>query len=162
MGTILIGIGDYGASKTPGDIVKTMALGSCVAVIFLVPKTRCVGMVHIALPESKIDLSKGTAKPGHFADTGIPALLEEVRREGGAVMMSEIFVKIAGGANVLGSSSTFDIGRRNVLAVKKKLWQMGTGPVAEDVEGHFSRTVTVDVSSGTIELSSPAKGKWIL
>ena len=63
---------------------------------------------------------------------------------------------------MLGSTNTFDIGRRNVLAVKKQLWQMGTGPVAEDIEGHISRTVTVDVSSGTIELSSPAKGKWTL
>jgi chemotaxis protein CheD len=162
MGTLMIGIGDYGASKTPGDVVKTMALGSCVAVIFLVPKTRCVGMVHVALPESKIDAGKGAAKPGHFADTGVPALFKEVCRVGGQVTMKDVYVKIAGGANVLGASNTFDIGRRNVLAVKKVLWQMGTGPVAEDVEGHFSRTVTVDISSGTIELSSPAKGKWTL
>ena len=162
MATVMIGIGDLGASKTPGDLVKTMALGSCVAVIFLVPKTRCVGRVHVALPESKIDLNKGAAKPGHFADTGIPALLREVCRVGGPVAMSDVYVKIAGGANVLGSTNTFDIGRRNVLAVKKQLWQMGTGPVAEDIEGHISRTVTVDVSSGTIELSSPAKGKWTL
>lgn len=158
----MIGIGDYGASKTPGDQVKTMALGSCVAVIFLVPKTRCVGMVHVALPESRIDAGKGAAKPGHFADTGIPALFDEIRRVGGAVAMSDVYVKIAGGANVLGSTNTFDIGRRNVLAVKKQLWQMGTGPVAEDVEGFISRTVTVDVASGTVELSSPAKGKWTI
>jgi chemotaxis protein CheD len=158
----MIGIGDYGASNTPGDLVKTMALGSCVAVVFLVPKTRCVGMVHVALPESSINADKRIAKPGHFADTGIPALFENVCRVGGAVLVSDLYVKIAGGANVLGATSTFDIGRRNVLAVKKALWGLGTGPVAEDVGGCFSRTVTVSLDAGTMSISSPGKGDWTI
>ena len=160
MGTVMIGIGDYGASNTPGDLVKTMALGSCVAVVFLVPKTRCVGMVHVALPDSGIDANKKAARPGHFADTGVPALFEEVCRVGGKVAIGDIYVKIAGGANVLGASSTFDIGHRNVLAVKKALWTMGTGPMAEDVGANFSRTVTVSLDEGTMTISSPAKGEW--
>jgi chemotaxis protein CheD len=162
MSTVLIGIGELGASKTPGDLVKTMALGSCVAVVFLVPKTRCVGMVHVALPDSGIDAAKKLVKPGHFADSGVPALFEEICRVGGKVAIGDVYIKITGGANVLGASSTFDIGRRNVLAVKKALWTMGTGPMAEDVGGHSSRTVTVSLDAGTVTISSPGKENWTI
>ncbi len=162
MATILIGIGGVGASCTPGDILKTMALGSCVAVVLLVPQTRCVGMVHVALPDSALDEKKKLLVPGHFADTGVPALYDEVCRVGGRVAMRDVYVKIAGGANVLGAASMFDIGRRNVLAVKKALWMMGSGPMAEHVEGNISRTVTISIDAGTVELSSPSKGVWIL
>jgi len=162
MATIMIGIGGLGATSTPGDFVKTMALGSCVAVVFLVPRTRCIGMVHVALPDSSLDAKKKQLVPGHFADSGVPALLNEVCRVGGAVTMRDVYVKIAGGANMLGAATSFDIGRRNVLAVKKALWQMGSGPMAEDIEGFISRTVTVSVDAGTVELSSPAKGTWTI
>ncbi len=162
MATVLIGIGGLGASNTPGDTIKTLALGSCVAIVFLVPKTRCIGMAHIALPEARIDPERAILNPGHFADTGIPALYKEVCRVGGPVPIKEIFIKIAGGANVLGSATSFDIGRRNVLAVKRHLWELGTGPVAEDVEGTISRTVTVSVATGVIELYSPTRGTWTL
>lgn len=32
MNVIMLGVGDYGASNQAGDVVKTLALGSCVAV----------------------------------------------------------------------------------------------------------------------------------
>ncbi len=43
MGQIILGVGDYGASNSPEDEVKTFALGSCVSVIMLDPATRTVG-----------------------------------------------------------------------------------------------------------------------
>ena len=159
---VLLGLGDLGATKTPGDAVKTLALGSCVAVILLVPSTRCVGMVHVVLPESSLDVAKSRLKPGYFADTAIPALFDCVCRTGGTVSWQDVYVKLAGGANVLRGTSTLDVGRRNVLAIKKLLWQLGTGAVAEDVEGNFSRTVSVSVDSGIVALSSPSKGEWTI
>ena len=78
MSNVILGVGEYGASRTPGDIVKTFALGSCVAVILMCPKTRTVGMVHVALPESKINPEKVKTRPGYFADTGIPALMKQM------------------------------------------------------------------------------------
>jgi chemotaxis protein CheD len=73
------------------------------------------------------------------------------------------YVKMTGGANVLRGDNTFDIGKRNVLAIKRILWQKyGTGPVAEDVGGKISRTVTVYAESGEIEIFCPGKGTWKL
>jgi len=82
MSNLILGVGEFGASKNPSDIVKTFALGSCVAVVLMCPRTRTVGMVHVALPESKINPEKVKTRPGYFADTGIPALLQKMATMG--------------------------------------------------------------------------------
>ncbi|MCF6267159.1 MAG: chemotaxis protein CheD [Desulfuromusa sp.] len=162
MGKIVLGVGDYGASNSPGDEVKTFALGSCVSVIFLDPKTRTVGMVHVALPDSSINKAKATEKPGYFADTAIPALLTQMTKFGCDKRGKGMVVKLCGGANVMDTNDTFQIGKRNALAIKKILWSYGMGAVAEDLGGNYSRTVVVSVSAGQITLSSPGKPNWQL
>ncbi|OGV50593.1 MAG: chemotaxis protein CheD [Lentisphaerae bacterium GWF2_52_8] len=160
MSTIMLGIGDYGASSTPGDIVKTLALGSCVGIILLDPRYKMVGMVHVALPDSSINQKKRDEKPGYFADSALPALLARMKQLGSDGNIKEMYVKLAGGAHVLDASSTFDVGKRNILAVKKALWQYGTGATAEDVGGQISRTIAVFVDAGHTELSSPGRENW--
>lgn len=162
MGQIILGVGDYGASNSPGDDVKTFALGSCVSVIFLDPKTRTVGMAHVALPDSSINKAKAAEKPGYFADTAIPALLELMTKYGCDKRGKGMVVKLCGGANVMDTNDTFQIGKRNALAIKKVLWSYGMGAVAEDLGKNFSRTVSISVSAGQITLSSPGKPNWQL
>jgi chemotaxis protein CheD len=160
---IMLGVGDYGATKEQGGVVRTMALGSCVAVMILDRGTRCVGMDHVALPESSVSPDRARQLPGYFADTGIPALIELMKRTGGSLSKpSNLIVKICGGANVADPNGTFNIGKRNALAVKKILWQFGLGAVAEDVGGSHSRTVTLYRDSGRIVLSCPGKPDWEL
>lgn len=160
MTTLLLGVGDLGAVVKPGDSIKTLGLGSCVAVVFLDPVSRCVGMDHIALPDSKANPERASHKPGHFADTGIPALLESMQRLGAGGNGHRFIVKLVGGANVMDSQNTFNIGKRNVLAIKKILWQLGMGAVSEDVGGQITRTVSVDVNHGKVVISSPGKPVW--
>lgn len=162
MGQIILGVGDYGASNRSGEDVKTFALGSCVSVILLDPKTRTVGMVHVALPESSINKQKSLEKPGYFADTGIPALLAAMAKFGCNPKGKGMVVKLCGGANVMDTNDTFQIGKRNALSIKKVLWKYGMGPVAEDLGGNFSRTVSVSVDTGEIILSSPGRPNWKL
>ncbi len=157
-----MGVGDLGATKTPTEIVKTYALGSCVAVILLHPKTRVVGMVHVALPDSSINSAKAKAKPGYFADTGIPALIQQMMMQGATGNPKEMIAKITGGANVMDTNNVFNIGKRNILAVKKILWGYGVSPRAEDVAGHISRTVTLTAKNGRTMISSPGKTDWRL
>ncbi len=129
MGQIILGVGDYGASKTPADEVKTFALGSCVSVIFLDPKSRTVGMAHIALPDSSINSAKASEKPGYFADTAIPALLTQMSKFGCDKRGKGMIVKLCGGANVMDTNDTFQIGKRNALAIKKSSGLMGWVPL---------------------------------
>jgi len=65
----VLGVGDLAATATAGAILKTYALGSCVALMILDKKTRCVSMAHVVLPESRISPEKIAKFPGYFADT---------------------------------------------------------------------------------------------
>lgn len=156
----MLGVGDYAATNRPGDVIKTLALGSCVAVMMLEPVTRSVGMAHVALPESKIDNAKAREQPGYFADSGIPALIKEMKKCGYKGKNKGIMVKLVGGATIMDPNNTFNIGKRNILAIKKILWTHGMGVVAEDVGGRISRSVALDVQSGSIRISSSGRSDW--
>ncbi len=157
----MLGLGELAISREPGSILKAMALGSCVAVVAVAPRYRAVGMIHVVLPDSKIDAEKGTIQPGYFADTGIPALLAQFR-SAGVLNMRDLVIKLAGGAKVMAGNATFDIGKRNILACRKALWQNKMAPLGEDVGSNFSRTVWVAVDTGRVFVDSPGKGRWEL
>ncbi len=161
MATIYVGVGEYAASKSNGHVIKTMALGSCVGVIILDPVAKAVGLLHVALPDSSINKKRVEERPGMFADTGIPKLLEEMWRLG-CSKNGKMLVKLAGGAAIMDPNNTFNIGKRNILAVKKILWKYKLGARAEDIGGTISRTVTVEVDTGRVSLSSPGRGEWVL
>ena len=159
MSVLTVGIGEWAVSKEKDDIIKTYALGSCVAVIIYDVKLGVGGMIHIALPESTVDEARSRAQPGYFADTGLPRMIEEMKALGAS--RSGVWVKLAGGASVMDSGGLFDIGKRNILAVKRILWKSSLGPVAEDTGGTNSRTVTFALADGTVQLSSGPKS-WTI
>lgn len=154
-----IGIGHIKASATSGDVIKTYALGSCVAVILYDKKEKIAGMIHLALPNSLVNTDKAKSLPGYFADTGLPILLREFKKLGGD--RKTTVIKIAGGSSIMDENKTFDIGKRNSIAVKRILWKQGLGVVKEDIGGKISRTVSIDVDTGRVLLSN-AKNKWEL
>ncbi len=160
MSDLTLGIGDYGASRDPAASIKTYALGSCIAVVLLDPATRTVGMIHFALPDSSINGKKAQDKPGYFADSGIPLLIQEMSRVSGNANISRWVAKLAGGAAVMKCEDNFNIGKRNILAAKKILWEKGIRPIAEDVGGNYSRTVVVPVGTGEVIVSCPGRGQW--
>jgi chemotaxis protein CheD len=160
MGTIVLGVGDLAATNKQGECIKTLALGSCVAVVIMDPKTRCIAMDHIALPDSSISPERAHIKPGHFADTGIPALLEETKKYGSLAQGEDLIVKLVGGASVMDPNNAFNIGKRNVLSIKRVLWNYGLGALVEDVGGQMSRSVLIDVDAGRVVVSSPGRESW--
>jgi len=159
METITVGIGEYAVSKDQNGCIKTYALGSCVALIMFDKVLKVAGLIHIALPDSSVSPDKGKTLPGYFADTGINIFIEEMKKNGAT--KNNIWIKLVGGANVLDPNSIFDIGKRNVLAIKKILWSKNMGPIAEDIGGNYSRTVFVDVKTGDITIHS-GNDKWQL
>lgn len=156
---VRIGIGEYGVSRNGDDVIKTYALGSCVAVIMYDKIKKIAGLIHIALPDSSVNSDKARNKPGYFVDTGLPLLLKEMKsRDAGR---NHVWMKIVGGSNIMDTESRFNIGKRNVLAIKKYLWKNRLGIIAEDVGGNISRTVIVSVSTGEVIVSSKGKS-WQL
>lgn len=158
MATYNLGIGDYGVTNAPGDRLVTYALGSCVALLLYDPATGTVGMAHIALPEPNSSATSRPA-PGYYASDAVPALLAEVVRLSGS-SRPHLIAKLVGGASVINGMNSFDIGKRNVLAVRKLLWREGIAPRAEDIGGELSRTVRVDVASPFVTITNPEHGTW--
>ncbi|MBL8994908.1 MAG: chemotaxis protein CheD [Spirochaetia bacterium] len=153
--TLIAGIGEVAVTREEGVFIKTLALGTCVAVVFWDPVTHLSGLVHVALPESSISPEKARELPGYFADTGIHQLHRIFVQNGYLESSKTLQVRIAGGAQIMDKNETFNIGKRNVLAVKKILWSLGLGPIAEEVGGDRSRTVVLERDTGRMTISTP-------
>ena len=71
-------------------------------------------------------------------------------------------MKLVGGACVMDPNNTFNIGKRNLVAIKNALWSLGMGAVAEDTGSNISRTVDVDVDRGRVTIYSSGKENWTI
>ena len=78
---IVVGIGELAVAEGESSIV-THALGSCVAVCIWEPIARGGGMLHLLLPESRINPGRADRQPAAFADTGIPLLFQRAYARG--------------------------------------------------------------------------------
>ena len=146
MSNVVVGVADCKWSRTPGEVLITYALGSCLAVTLHDPLMPVAGMLHYMLPDSRIDRRKADRRPFMFADTGVPILVQRLCEMGGRV--NRMTVRVAGGAQVLDTNGHFDIGRRNYLALREILQDAGLMIHAENVGGIASRTVSLDVITG--------------
>lgn len=158
MSRLDVGIGDWAVSSD-SDEIKTYALGSCVALVVWDQAMKVGGMIHIALPECHINPDKARDKPGYFADSGLPILFSELKKKG--ANRKTCWVKLVGGASILDENNTFDIGRRNALAVKKYLWKIGLALNAEDIGGTISRTVSLVLPTGELTITN-GNQRWTL
>ena len=162
MKKIFVGIGEVGISNEPGAMIHTV-LGSCVGLIFLAPKIRTMGIAHVALPESELPNHQSSYKklPGYFADTAVTYMIEEFKKRG-VQRPTDLIVKLTGGAAILDENGQFNIGKRNILAVRKQLWKNRLVPAKEEVAKDFSRRVRLELNTGKVYVSTPGKDEWTL
>ncbi|MGF1633705.1 MAG: chemotaxis protein CheD [Phycisphaerae bacterium] len=149
---ITVSISDARVSRSAGDALITYSLGSCIGVAVWDPTSLVAGLLHFQLPTSTMDPERSRNAPMMFADTGLTWLLDAMKAAG--ANSRRLKVKIAGGAKMLDSASTFDIGRRNHTAIRKVLWQQGLFVDAEDCGGNQPRTMSIEVASGRVVLKS--------
>ncbi|NLJ41548.1 MAG: chemotaxis protein CheD, partial [Clostridiales bacterium] len=148
---IVIGIGEYFISNREDDVIKTYGLGSCVAVSMYSPARRVLGLVHIALPNSKTAGSVAVNRPGHYVDTAIPLLFHKLEGKYNC-LMGELVVNVYGGADSTLRGDVFQIGRKNVEAVKNKLAKYHISPREVDTGGNVGRNIEAYVATGEIRL----------
>lgn len=137
---IAVGLGEVKVLRGPEGVLVAYGLGSCVGVILHDPEARVGGMAHVVLPGGRDDENEA-----RYADRAIPLLMERVQSRGGRVQRA--WVKIAGGARMF-STSTLDIGTRNIEAVERAITAAGLRLVSRDVGGGRGRTVVYDPESG--------------
>jgi chemotaxis protein CheD len=151
----IVGVADMKISTQPGDQLVTYALGSCLGIAIYDPVVHVGGLLHVMLPLSTIDPAKATQNPSMFVDTGVPQLFIESYKAG--AQKQRLVVKVAGGASVHGNEAEdhFQIGKRNFVMLRKLLWKNGVLLQAHDVGGTHSRTMTLDLDTGTVTLKLP-------
>lgn len=148
--TISVGLGEIKVSDVDFYILVAFGLGSCVAVCAYDPQKTIGGMAHIVLPGGDHQANERD-NPGKFATIGVPYLIAEMERLGAS--RRRIAVKIAGGSQMAaanGFSDRFAIGERNIRAVKSSLADQSIRLVAEDIGGHYGRTVQLILKNGAV------------
>ncbi len=150
---VIIGMADMKVSAIPGETLITYALGSCLGIVVHDPIAQVAGLLHVMLPSSQIDEAKAKAQPAMFVDTGVPQLFKECYRLG--ARKERMTVCVAGGSfsGRSDAEDTFEIGKRNMITLRKLLWKNGVLIHADETGGvQQSRTMFVLVSNGLVQL----------
>ncbi|MCK5219235.1 chemotaxis protein CheD [bacterium] len=145
------------------DTLVTFGLGSCVGLGLLDEKTKSAAMAHIMLPDSKQLRFRQETSPAKFADTAIMIMLKTFEKMG--ISKQRLKAKIVGGANMFiiarstATRGNFNVGQRNVAAVKEQLEQTGIPLVGEDTGGSVGRSVEFFAKNGIMRVRTALAGE---
>jgi chemotaxis protein CheD len=140
-----------------GDLLVTVGLGSCIAIVLHDALARVGGLAHVLLPSPA--LSRADGNPAKTPQTAVPRLLELMAKRGASPR--RVTARLVGGASMFAALSppgTIQMGERNVVASRQVLHSHGIPLVGEAVGGDYGRTVRLEVSDGKLEVRSVAHG----
>jgi chemotaxis protein CheD len=146
---VQVGIGEASWAARVGRL-STVGLGSCVAVAIHDPVAQVGGLIHFQLASGDLDPTRAGAQPYLFGDIGIRALSTQLGKAG--ALPARCRVHVVGGAQMLAAVSSAQIGKKNVLVARKQLWQLGYLIEGEVVGGTASRSITLDVGHGDVDI----------
>jgi len=152
---IQVAIADCAVARDDARLV-TIGLGSCVAIALHAPAERAGGLAHIMLPNAA--LSTDHTRPGKFAGSAVPHMLEQLR---GLGVTGRVEARLVGGASMfepLLPIGSIPLGSRNVVAARAACAAAGISVVAEDTGGGHGRSVYFDVQDGRLLVRSVAHG----
>jgi chemotaxis protein CheD len=151
-----VGVADMKMSGDDSDMLITYALGSCLGIAVYDFNLKRAGLLHCMLPDSSLDRNKAAGNPYMYVDSGMKVLLDNFYRNGS--LKKNLIIRVAGGSSskVNEEEDFFKIGHRNLVSLRKYLWNEGLMLKAHDVGGYGSRTVTLEVENGKMLIK--AKG----
>jgi chemotaxis protein CheD len=145
MEEISVRMGEMAVSADPAAVLVSIGLGSCIGLALVDAATGVCGLAHIMLPGPG-DTERRPAST--FADTGVPALLAEVKALGARRPIGVI----VGGAQMFGASGAgkLQVGNRNEDAVRAAMRAAGIPIVAAETGGGSGRTIRVYLSDARV------------
>jgi chemotaxis protein CheD len=148
----VVGVADMKLSASPGDIIVTHALGSCLGIAIFDPLAKIGGLAHLMLPDSRLDPLKAQSRPLMFVDTGLALLFREAYDLG--AVKRRLIVYVAGGASrAQQEQDSFEIGKRNLLMLRKLFWRNGILIASEAVGGSVARNMSLEVGTGLVTIT---------
>jgi chemotaxis protein CheD len=148
------------ASNDASAELVTYSLGSCLGITVYDPAKRVGGLLHVMLPDSKIDSNKAANAPFMFVDTGVPRLFQAVCNLGAD--RNRLVIKVAGGAQLLDPGGIFNIGERNFQALCALLARNRYDIHSRDVGGVNSRTIRLDMTTGKVSVKAAGVAPYFL
>ncbi|MGI6038100.1 MAG: chemotaxis protein CheD [Limnochordia bacterium] len=150
-----VNIGQMLVRRETGTLIA-VGLGSCVGLVLMDQERKVGGMAHVFLPRDK--RGEGHRFPGKFAETAIPAMLEEMIALG--ARRRHITAKMAGGSLIFsfgGGRQLIDVGKQNVEMLQEQLAVHSIPLVASDVLGNKGRKMVYEVATGQVFVSTVGK-----
>lgn len=157
---VLVGLAEIRIAKGPANFAF-IGLGSCIGFCALDPVADIAGAAHIMLPRSCGKVAEGQL--GKFADTAVGELIR-LMEEAGA-KRENITAAYAGGANlteVEGASAKFDIGSRNIAALRTVLESLHVPVKAADAGGTTGRSLKLCAETGDVTVRTIKLGEAVL
>lgn len=154
-----VAMGALAVSLDQKHVLETF-VGSCVALCLFDPYAKVAAMAHVMLPEGNKKPSSNPNDSGKYADQAVENLLKIIVQNGGK--LGRIRAKMAGGANMFTherGTALFNIGEKNVQALRKFLKLHGVPIISEDVGLNYGRKVEFNVKSGDLVVSSRFEGE---
>lgn len=146
LGTDVVRIlpGDYQVTREDMALVTT--LGSCVSACIRDVVLGVGGINHFMLPES--ELSRGNIHSARYGSYAMEVLVNELLKQGATRRNLE--AKVFGGANVLRSITSADVGARNAEFVHEYLDNEKITIAAEDLGGTSPRKIVFFPRTGRV------------
>ncbi|MDP4151889.1 MAG: chemotaxis protein CheD [Bacillota bacterium] len=149
----IVGLGEYAISNDIEDVIKTFALASCVGITVYSQDKKIAGMAHIALPNPGLKYDININKPCYYATLAVPFFFDLICNKYGC-NKSSLQVRLFGGADSSDVNDVFEIGKKNLSAVKDELSKINVKYEALEVSGRLSRTLEMDVLTGNVKLTT--------
>jgi chemotaxis protein CheD len=148
-------IGEVKTGRKP-DILKA-TLGSCVGIAFIWPEKGLFALAHCLLPIAPENSSELGAK---YVTQAIPSLIKLMGAK--PENFGAIEVYLTGGANMVestkGPANPNHIGVQNSETAERLLRQKGFKIKKMEVGGIAAKQITIDCTTGTVEMSEIKDG----
>jgi chemotaxis protein CheD len=134
-------------SSNPVETLVAFSIGSGIGMTIHDPVGSVGGVLNFILPDSTNANGTNPADvPFMFADTGITAFLKALFEQGATA--ENLKVVIAGGAHIMDQTGVFNIGQKNLEALKASLGDFDVKIHHEAIGGTKSRTISLEIGSG--------------
>jgi len=142
----MVRMGEFAVSSTPGHVLVSLGLGSCIGLALIDRRLGVAGLAHIVLPQSQGHVTENHRK---FADLAVPELLAELADAGARKIRLEAV--LVGGASMFAvSAASLEVGQRNEAAVRELMIAHRIPVVATATGGSKGRTIRVEVGTSAV------------
>ncbi len=118
-----------------------------VGIILFSPRNKVAAGLHILRGLSQ---GRRPENPAYFADTAIEFVISEFKKLGAD---GQISVAIAGGASMLASGDSENVGSRLVTTIKELLGRHNVHVKLESIGGSKLRSIILNIDEGKIKIS---------